>query len=135
MTVPSLVSTETLVERACRADSRIQALDLVVTALAAAARLGGGPACSGCTWTRLVKPLAIPLLGWKRGYPPVSAKEPDADMAAVNRPMRRMPARTEAERWLRSEEAWTVVTRAWIDRLDAADPAEGHGIGYLVGAA
>lgn len=133
-----------VLERACKADRRIRALDQAVTAMCLAAAVADGPACSGCTWTRIVKPLALPLLGWERGYPQASAKDPRAPGEALRlvnvseelagqaeRESRRAPASTETERWLRTQEAWDAVTGLWIDRLHEADPAAGHGIGYL----
>lgn len=134
-----------LLEQACAADSGIRALDFAVTALAVAAGAADGPACSGCMWARIVKPLALPLLGWERGYPPMESPDRTAGLRGglVNiselmvrmdeRAARRTPATSDTERWLRSQEAWDAVVGEWIDRLHAADPAAGHGISFLSG--
>lgn len=133
---------QALLERACAADREIRALDQVVTALCVAATIGDGPACSACVWERVVKPLAVPLVGWERGYPPAAANDPGSsswgpvDLGPVlarldEREAHRTPATTETERWLRTQDAWDAVTGEWIDRLYEADPGAGHGIGFL----
>lgn len=135
---------DTALRRACVADRGIRALDAAVTALCATARTLPGATCAGCVWDRIIKPLATPLVGWERGHPPLSASDPTTGLAPVNvaellvkmdaRRERRMPATSEAERWLRTQEAWDAVTGAWLERLRAADPAEGHGIACLAEA-
>lgn len=136
-----------MLARACAADAGIRALDHMVSALCAAARTTDGPACSACTWERLVKPLVMPLLGWQRGLPQLAALDPrqpgqPLHVVGISELMARMdeqgarrtPATTDTERWLRSQEAWDAVTGAWLARLYDADPAAGHGIGYLAAA-
>jgi hypothetical protein len=39
----------------------------------------------------------------------------------------RVEAKTEAEKWLRTSEAFDVVTDRWLAQLDRVDPALGHG--------
>lgn len=133
-----------LLERACKADPGIRALDRAVTALCAAASATEGPACSACTWERIVKPLVLPLIGWGRGLPSLPARDPrvpggplqPVDLGELMAQMdeqqtRRTPATTDTERWLRTQEAWDAVTASWLARLYDADPALGHGISYL----
>lgn len=134
---------QSLLERACAVDRRIRALDQAVTGLCAAAELADGPACAACVWERVVKPLALPLVGWERGLPPLAVKDPRPPGAPLHvmgigalleemdeQKSRRTPASSETERWLRSQEAWDAVTGAWLARLHEADPAAGHGIGW-----
>jgi hypothetical protein len=142
--------TTPLLARALSADPAIAALDLAIAGLCVSAREADGPFCAGCAWTRIIKPLALPLVGWERGRSAIEARDPGPSWAKVdltpylNRPSLqdrvltwdqlaaleppRSPATTETEQWLRSQEAWDVVTRAWMARLHEADPGLGHGL-------
>ncbi|WMM73009.1 hypothetical protein RCF27_01245 [Rhodococcus pyridinivorans] len=93
--------------------------------------------CVGCAWDNIIKPLATPLIGWGRGYPPKQAKDRDhnapryryVNIAEVLEEQEgRPPAESDTERWLRTSEAWDAVTEYWLARLDTADPGNGHGI-------
>ena len=52
-------------------------------------------------------------------------------MADFNRSLTRKPSEptTENERWLRTTEAWDAFTNVLLERLEKADPGNGHGIG------
>lgn len=124
--------------KAMAADRQLRALDVMVRTLAALPR-PGDTMCSGCVWSRILKPLALPLVGFERGTVPTNAEDPkpgggglrvytgDELMAAAD--VKRTRAETDTERWLRSQEAWEAVTGTWIAILHEADPANGHGIG------
>ncbi|MEU0428519.1 hypothetical protein ABZ235_33945 [Streptomyces canus] len=131
--------THTHYERAMNADPQLRALADLVTALCQFVR-PADTMCGGCAWDSLVKPLATPLIGWQRGYPPETARDPEP-----NRPWRliigrdltteweaakrdRKPATTDTEAWLRTSEAWDGYCGELIQRLNDADPAHGHGI-------
>jgi hypothetical protein len=142
--------TTSLLARALAADPAIAALDLAIAGLCVSAREADGPFCAGCAWTRIIKPLALPLVGWERGRSAIEARDPGSSWAEIDLtpyldrpPLRdrlltqdqlaeleppRSTATTETERWLRSQEAWDVVTRAWMARLQEADPGLGHGL-------
>ncbi|CAM5714830.1 hypothetical protein SVIOM342S_07645 [Streptomyces violaceorubidus] len=126
-------------ERAMKADRRLRALAEFVNALCGFVR-PADTMCGGCTWDSLVKPLAVPLIGWERGRLPESAPDPKPGggwkfvsgsewVAAVEAAEKdRTPATTETEEWLRTSEAWDAYCGGLIRRLNAADPANGHGI-------
>ncbi|MFC8517495.1 hypothetical protein [Streptomyces sp. NPDC057257] len=124
-------------ERALAAEPQLQAVVTTVDALCELVR-PEDRMCSGCVWDTIVKPLARPLLGWDRGYPPESAKEPADRMRLIpgdellklweQAEAKRVPADTETEKWLRTSEAWDAFTNVVLARLDTADPAHGHGI-------
>lgn len=137
--MPDQPKTLTAYERALAAEPRLAAIVTAVDALAELAR----PAdvmCAGCVWDGIVKPLATPLIGWERGYPPAAAKDPSPGdgsklytgtdlMAAYEEAQKRLaPATTDTEKWLRTSEAWDAFTGELIRRLHDADPANGHGI-------
>lgn len=135
-----------MLARACAADPAIRALDQAVSAMCSAARATYGPSCSACVWQRILKPLAVSLVGWDRGYPLRSARDPrppGVSLPFVNmselmagedeRKSRRTPPAGDTEQWLRTQEAWDAVTGSWLERLHEADPARGHGIAYLPG--
>lgn len=129
----------TAYDRALAAEPRLRAIVTTVDALIELVR-PGDTMCSGCVWDAIVKPLAIPLIGWERGYPPDTAKDPSPDggwrmlsggdlMAEYEEAQQRLaPATTDTEKWLRTSEAWDAFTGALIDRLHTADPGNGHGI-------
>jgi hypothetical protein len=60
--------------------------------------------CDGCFWERTLKGQVQPLVGWERGYWSTHTKHPDP----------------ETERWLRSQDAWEVVTERWLQQLSRA---------------
>jgi hypothetical protein len=93
-------------DRALEAEPGLRALDALVDALCALVRPSDA-LCHGCVWERIVKPLALPLVGWAR---------------------RNGSATDDSDRWLRSSEAYDTITNVWLARLQQADPANGHGI-------
>jgi hypothetical protein len=133
-------TTEASYDRALAAEPRLRPIVRIVDALCALV----GPdhqMCSGCIWTGIVKPLVTPLVGWERGYAPDEAKDPEPGRRLMLRPVDmkqimaklndRRPATTDTEKWLRSGEAYDAFTDVLMDRLDKADPANGHGIGWV----
>ena len=94
------------------------------------------PYCSGCLWERVLKPAALPIVGWRRGVPDAASQASDLKpitgvtwIRASDLPAS-LPATevtTEAEAWLRTEYAWRTLTGWWMDRLDEVDPGNGHG--------
>lgn len=138
MTTTAGVATDAY-RRALAAEPQLQAVEATVDALSAFVRRSD-TMCAGCVWEAIVKPLASPWVGWARGFLPHPAKDPDPTPGAswrfVNlaewieqQPKRvRSDASTDTERWLRTSDAFDAVTDVWLARLDAADPAHGHGI-------
>lgn len=130
-------------ERAIAAEPRLRTVVTLVDALIELTR-PDDTLCGSCVWEDIVKPLVSPLIGWERGYPPAVAKDkpavtedPDtwplvsgADWLAESEAAdkQRIPATTDTEKWLRTTEAWDAFTRILIDRLETADPGNGHGI-------
>lgn len=126
-------------ERALAAEPGLRAIVTAVDALCALVR-PSDTLCHGCVWDAIVKPLATPLIGWERGYPPKTAKDPSpdrgwritsgADLMAEwkEAEKHRIPATTDTEKWLRTSEAWDAFTTVLLDRLETADPGNGHGI-------
>lgn len=92
----------------------------------------GQPYCSACLWEFIVKPQASLVLGWGRGYPAEDANEPKDWWRPVDLSQpgddRRTPAANPTEAWLRSSEAWDLLTNWWMAQLEAADPGNGHGM-------
>ncbi|PQP24139.1 hypothetical protein [Rhodococcus opacus] len=138
--------TSDLFERALRAEPKLQALDKMVRSFERLApeRVSdddldaglGVPMCGGCIWDLILKPLTKPWLGWDRGDHPEEAEDNPNSWKAIDitallalPPTPSTPATTETEKWLRTTEAWDVVTEVWIKRLNDADPDNGHGIG------
>lgn len=123
--------------RAVTAEPRLQAVEAMVDALCELVR-PADTMCSGCVWDTIVKPLATPLVGWGRGYEPKQARDPRrADeprfriltVSEIRAESKDRPAPiSETEAWMRTTEAWDAVTGPWLARLEAADPANGHGI-------
>jgi hypothetical protein len=126
-------------QRALAAEPRLRPVEALVDALCTLRR-PTDRLCAGCVWEQIVKPLVSPYLGWGRAYAPRPARDPDPTatgerllkvrtglMAEMEE--RRLPATTDTERWLRTSEAYDAVTDVLLARLDAADPANGHGIG------
>lgn len=86
--------------------------------------------CHACYWESVLKPIVTDLVGWGRGYPPEQA-DPNPrsswapiDLADLPDPT---PAENDAEKWLRSSEAFDLVTDELLRRLYDADPGNGHG--------
>jgi hypothetical protein len=129
-------------ERALQAEPDLAAVVRVVDALCALVR-PSDLLCHGCVWETIVKPLVSPLVGWRRGYPPEVAADPDSDKPSGFRMITggemldayraheatRVSATTDTEKWLRTSEAFDAFTNVLLDRLERADPANGHGIG------
>ncbi len=132
----------TAYERALQAEPKLAAVVRVVDALCVLVR-PTDRLCHGCVWETIVKPLVSPLIGWGRGYPSKPASDPDPDnpsglriisgsemLAAYEAAqVTRTPATTDTEKWLRTPEAYDAFTDMLLDRLERADPANGHGIG------
>jgi hypothetical protein len=124
-------------DRALAAEPQLRAIERVVDTLCELVR-PSDHLCNGCVWEGIVKPLASPWVGWEREYVPGEADDPVpgelmgrwtmADLRGDDDPLR-PPATTETEKWLRTSPAFDAVTDVWLDRLRAADPANGHGIG------
>ena len=105
-------------ERALKAEWRLRVIDRMVT-------------------TQVLRPLVQPLVGHGRGYPCAQARDERlprpgeftvltmSDLAAMGDARPEPENATEA--WLRTSEAYDVVTNHWLKVLDAADPARGHG--------
>lgn len=91
--------------------------------------------CAECYW-EVFKPLVTPVLGWSRGYPLRHQVEPSDKPLAyspvnlgeimVGDSARDTPT-SEFEAWLRTHEAYDLVTDHWLTKLRAIDPANGHG--------
>lgn len=129
--------------RALAAEHRLRPIVALVDALCDL--VGPGDVmCAGCVWETIVKPLVRPLVGWERGCAGREAK--DAVPGETGRrpcnmgelmaeldgdELRRTPATTNTERWLRSTEAYDAFTDVLLARLNEADPATGHGIGAV----
>lgn len=91
--------------------------------------------CAECYWL-VFKPLVTPVLGWSRGYPLRHQPEPSdkpSTLTPVNlselmeRDLTRDTPMSEFEAWLRTSEAFDLVTDHWLTKLRAIDPANGHG--------
>ncbi|MFI1726902.1 hypothetical protein [Streptomyces sp. NPDC020489] len=131
-------TTHTDFERALAAEPRLRAITNIVTALTTLVR-PDDTMCGSCVWEDIVKPLAIPLIGWERGYPLKAAHDPGtlgwqlisgSDWARQFEEVEktRTPASTATEEWLRTCEAWDAFCGELIRRLNDADPANGHGV-------
>ena len=123
-------------ERALAAEPSLRPIVAVVDALCAFVR-PDDRMCAGCVWGRIVKPLTTPLIGWSRGYPPEDAPDvrPDSwepvNLEAVLAKLDQRPEpTTDTERWMRSSEAFDAFTDVLLAKLDAADPANGHGVAH-----
>ncbi len=122
--------------KALAAEPRLHAVDRMVRMVVAMAptRRSGKPMCSDCFWTNVLKPIVQPLIGWERGDPGEEPPEKPhgvrmlshAEVMERRRPRPR--ATTSTERWLRSAEAYDVVTDRWLKALHNADPANGCGL-------
>lgn len=137
--LPDLGDTERdrAYRRALDAEPQLQPAVRVVDALCALVR-ADDYLCHACVWESIVKPLVDPWVGWDRGYLPQQASDAPRDTwEPINltdylkhtRDDRKLPADTDTERWLRTSEAFDAFTGVLIDRLYAADPGNGHGIG------
>jgi hypothetical protein len=122
--------------RVLAAEPRLRPIAHLVDALCTLVR-ADDTMCAGCVWESIVEPLTTRLVGWSRGYPPQQATDDRAepgsvryvDMDAVlNRLSRREPPASETEAWLRGSDAYDAFTDEMLRRLEAADPASGHGI-------
>lgn len=85
----------------------------------------------------MIKPLISPLIGWGRGYPPKSAKDPRPEGVSweivnlgdvLREADPKVPAETNTEEWLRTSEPYSGFTTVLLNRLYEADPANGCGI-------
>jgi hypothetical protein len=134
--MPELIHDTPAYDRALAAERRLRAIERMIQVTTMYLRRGD-TFCSGCYWTDVLKPLLRPLVGWERGRVQEQAKDPSgsswlhkpitrADLAAIAADTR-APAETDTETWLRTQEAWHAVTDVLLARLDAADPAHGHG--------
>lgn len=126
-------------QQTIEADSQLRAVDALVRVLAATAPApeSDAPMCSGCVWEHIVKPLTTPVLGWSRARPHRDVRPPSADPFEVVDIAQVMseahdnpkpPPTNDLERWLRTSEAFDVVTDVWLALLHDADPANGHGL-------
>ena len=119
-------------ERAAAAEPMIRALDRMVD-LAVKYLRRGDSFCSGCYWELVLKPLLTPMVGWQRGVVDI-AEDPDPDAPRFRMlslddlpPVKRSEATTETETWLRTMEAWDVVSDYLLAKLDAAECGNGCG--------
>lgn len=123
-------------EECLEADRRLQALDEMVKVLAARAPKNS-PQCFGCVWEQILKPLVVPCLGNSRNRPrdahsPApggrSWAEP-LDLAALFQEETQWPEPTTAmEAFLRTSQAYDLLTDKWLKLLKDADPGKGHGL-------
>lgn len=126
-------------EKALAAEPNLRTVDRMVRAFVALApsRRSSVPMCAACVWELVLKPLTYPWVGWGRGRPAAQApaEQPPLLRTFTVTELRRAltpsrpPAESDTEAWLRTSEAYDVVTDRWLKMLDAADPAHGHGIG------
>lgn len=133
-----LAWSDDLYEKALQAEPQLQVLARMVAAFVALApsRRSKRPMCAGCIWESILKPLVRPWVGWERGYAPKPAMaQPRAAVVLDLRswlgqqsPRSRPHPDNEVEAWLRSSEAFDVVTDRWLNDLRRADPGHGHGI-------
>lgn len=93
--------------RAVRADIGIRALDIMLRDLATLVRPGDSLPYAH-VWTMIVRPLLSRLTGRDRP--------------------RRLTAHPEADDWLRTDEAYNVLTRVVIFRVYCLDPAGPSGL-------
>ena len=93
--------------------------------------------CAGCVWETILKPLVLPLVGWERGYPDAEAQDPvpgeplfkvysAAELLAEadEDELRRIPATTDTERWLRTMEAYDAVTDVLLGAPERGRPGQ-----------
>jgi len=115
-------ATRAAYERALTAEPQLEAVVKVVDALL----LIDDDKSDELDHWGIIKPLIVPWLGYQRGTVPLNA--PDAptsstpkvksvgELARTNLP-RPVPATTETEKWLRSEEAYDAFTDVLLARL------------------
>lgn len=118
------VSATTLAayERALAAEPQLEAVVRVVDALL----LIDDEKSDELDHWGIIKPLIVPWLGYQRGTIPVNAQDTEApstpkirgveELVQANRP-RPVPAATEIEKWLRTEEAYDAFTDVLLSRL------------------
>lgn len=131
---PTTATRAELFAFALAVEPQLQAVDRMVRAFVALAP-ADKTMCAACIWSDILKPAAWPWIGWGRVEIPQNAAEPEPvrswtlseflDLPDVPR----TPAGTEVEKWLRTEQAWNLVTDVWLELLDNADPGNGHGVG------
>jgi hypothetical protein len=102
---------------AAQVDGQIEALDQMV-------RTASATCCADCYWSSVLKPLARPLLGRRRGYLPRSVTEGPAQWQLLSEmskaaPPPRVPAAGPTEEWLRREDVWDAITDHWLSILRA----------------
>lgn len=91
------------------------------------------PMCTDCIWGTILKPMVYPLLGWGRGLAPESAEDMSFSLMFTGEDFanikdKHTEATTKTERWLRSSDAYDLVTDRWLEMLTKVDP--GLGCGY-----
>lgn len=134
----SLTRTFTF-DDALRAVPELRAVDRVVRMLVALAPGDGRPMCAGCVWELVIKPLTVGVIGWGRAWPHKDCHDPTdtevlhfltpVDWAELDRRRASIPVATnDLESWLRTSDAYDVVTDRWLAMLDDADPACDHGL-------
>ena len=118
------VSAETMAayERVLEAEPKLEAVVRVVDALLLIDDEKG----DDLDHWGIIKPLIVPWLGYQRGTVPVNAADATdtstpqvksvGELARTNLP-RPVPAATETEKWLRSEEAYDAFTDVLLARL------------------
>ena len=119
---PVSATTQAAYERALTAEPQLEAVVRVVDALLLIDDEKGDE----LDYWSIIKPLIVPWLGHQRGTVPVNAPdEPTSatlkvksagELARTNWP-RPVPATTETEKWLRSEEAYDAFTDVLLARL------------------
>lgn len=102
---------------AAQVDAQIDALDQMVRTASAAC-------CAECYWSSVLKPLARPLLGRRRGYLPDSVSDEPLRMMLLSEVLDvpeppRVAAAGPTEEWLRREDVWDAVTDHWLSVLRA----------------
>lgn len=119
---PVSATTQAAYERALTAEPQLEAVVKVVDALLLIDDEKG----DGLDHWGIIKPLIVPWLGYQRGTVPVNAQDAPTsatpkvksvgELARTNLP-RPVPATTETEKWLRSEEAYDAFTDVLLARL------------------
>ena len=126
--MPRYMDVEDLHERALRAEPKLRIIETLVNTLCALApsKRSGKPMCAGCVWTKTIKPLTTPLVGYNRAWPLTLRDKDDYQTGLVFTPMSDIklrgapPAGTEIEKWLRTspslcaqQRGCTALTRRW----------------------
>jgi len=103
---------------ALAAEPQLQAIESLVGVLVANAPKGRPYPYAPIYIWGIIKPLVNPWVGGGRGYLPRQAERKVFDPTTD---LERLEATTEIERWMRSDEAYVVVTNHWVSLLHQLD--------------